>query len=149
MEFLGAVVVVMAKEPSVEVLAATALVLMECVILCLSILLPLLMFGMFLIMSGLSIVILACMVMASMICESSTSPPAGDSASPRGIGMLVLSVAAGATAKASSAEELAAAAQAFKEAQRKGRLMKGLIAGRSLVAPVLDGWHVRLAVGGR
>ncbi len=36
-------------------------------------------------------------------------------------------------AKASSAEEPAAAAQALKEAQRKGRLMKGLIEGRTLV----------------
>ena len=75
---------------------------------------------------------MAGMVVASKICESSTSPPAGDSASPHGTGMRVLSVAAVGMAKAPSVEEPAAAAQAFNKALRKGRLMKGLIAGRSL-----------------
>ena len=53
------------------------------------------------------------------------------------VGMLVLSVAAVAMAKASSAEELAAAAQAFNEAQQEGRLMEWFILSLSIVLPLL------------
>ena len=53
------------------------------------------------------------------------------------VGMVVSPWAAPEADKESSAEEPAAAAQAFKEAQRQGRLMKGFIAGRSLVTLIV------------